>query len=427
MDKELVKRYIVRFHERDFSDVKRRELNISFVKNKAICIVGPRRVGKTYYLFSLIDNPEKYLYVDFENPIFYNAKATDIITILDSYYELYPENKDVTVLLDEVQNVKDWERMVRYLLDEGLKVIVTGSSSRLLSKEIATQLRGKSLTYFLFTLSFREFLEFKNISYKGKDLYSNYNKIKKAIEGYLKFGSYPEIALNEEKERILKEYLDLIIKKDIVERYRIRNISLVNELIYFAINNYSKYISYDSLFKLFKQKIGVTKRTIINYISYFEDAMLFFLLKKYSPSIKSRIVSPRKIYLIDTGYGIFGQKDISRDMENVVFLELLRDKYYRNVLAEIFYFQTKEGYEVDFLIKEGPRIKQLIQVTYANSFDEVEPREYRALLHTKELFKQYKPELIIITWDYEDERKISWWGKEGTIKFVPLWRWLLTM
>ena len=203
MDKELVKRYIVSFHEKDFSDVKKRELEISCAKNKATCIVGPRRVGKTYFLFSLIDNPENYLYIDFENPIFYNAKPSDIITILDAYYELYPENKDVVVLLDEVQSIEDWERMVIYLLDNNLRVFVTGSSSKLLSREIATHLRGKSLTYYLFTLSFREFLEFKKIGYAGREFYSNYSKIKKALEEYLEFGCYPEIALSDVKERII--------------------------------------------------------------------------------------------------------------------------------------------------------------------------------------------------------------------------------
>ena len=426
INKELVKRYIVNFHQKDFSNVKKRELNIERIKDKAISIVGPRRVGKTYYLFSLIDNPENYLYIDFENPIFYNSIPEDIIYILEAYRELYPNRKPI-VFLDEVQNIKGWERMVRYLLDENIETFVTGSSSKLLSKEIATSLRGRSITYYLFTLSFREFLEFKGIKYKGKDFYENYEKIKRYIKEYLHYGGYPEVVLNEQKERILNEYLELIIKKDIIERYKIKNINLVNELIYFSINNYSRYISYDSLFKLFRQKINVTKKTIINYLSYFEDALLFFFLRKYYPSIKQRIISPRKIYLIDVGYGIFGEKNISRDMENIVFLELLRNKYYRSILQEIYYFQTKEGYEIDFLIKENNKISKLINVTYSNSFDEIDKREIRSLIHAYNLFKEDNPELIIITWDYEDEKEISWFNKKGKIKFIPLYKWLLNI
>jgi len=419
--KDLVKRYIVEFHNRSFSDVKQRELKIEKIKDKAICIVGPRRVGKTYFLFSLIKNPEDYLYIDFENPIFYNSKPEDIIDILDAYKELYPD-KNPIVLLDEVQNIRDWERMVRYLLDKGLEVYVTGSSSKLLSTEIATHLRGRSITYSLLPLSFREFLRFKSIEFEGKAFYENYNKIKSSLEEYLKYGGYPEIVLNEQKERILKEYLEVLIKKDILERYKIRNVYLINELLYFAINNYSKYLSYDSLFRLFKQRIKVTKRTIINYISYFEDAMILFLVREYSSSLKKRIVSPRKVYLIDVGYGLFGNKNISRDMENLVFLELLRKKYYKNINLEIYYLRKNNKYDVDFLIRDNTNVKQLIQVTYANSKDEIEQREIKSLLKAYELFKSDNPELLIVTLDYEDVLKID----NREIEFIPLWKWLLS-
>ena len=419
INKNLVKRYIIEFHKRDFSEVKKRELKVKFLKNKATCIIGPRRAGKTYLLFSLIDNPEKYLYIDFENPIFYNFSPSDIVNVVDAYFELYPENKKVNVFLDEVQVIKDWERIVRYLIDKGFKVAVTGSSSKLMSYEIATQLRGRALTYNLFTLSFREILEFRNVKYKGKEFYLNYNKIKNIINEGLKYGNYPEVVLNNEKERILKEYLELIVRKDILERYALRNKFLVNELIYFAINNYSKYISYDSLFRLFKQRIKITKRTIINYLSCFEDSMLFFFLRKFEPSIKARIVSPRKIYLIDIGFGIFGKKEVARDMENCVFLELLRRKSYYEPLLEIYYWKDYQQKEVDFVIKEGLKIKQLIQVTYASNRDEIDKRELRSLLKASELLKC--KDLLVITWDFEAKEEF----KGRKIKFVPLWKWLL--
>lgn len=420
LDRELVKRYIVEFHERGVPEVKPRELRIEKVKNKATCIVGPRRAGKTYYLFSLIKKVEDYLYVDFENPVFYNASPKDIITILDAYKELY--DRDPIVLLDEVQNVPDWERMVRYLLDKGLEVYVTGSSSKLLSKEIATHLRGRSLTYRLLTLSFREFLTFKGIDFRGRNFYKNYNRIRGAIEEYLHYGGYPEVVLSQPKERILKEYLELIIKKDILERFRIRNIPLINELIYYTLNNYAGHTSYDSLHRLLGQRTAATKRTIINYLSHLEDAMYITLLRRYTPSLRQRIAAPRKIYLIDTGYALFGQKDVARDMENAVLLELLRR---HEPPAEIYYFHTKEGYEVDFLVKQGGRIAQLINVTYAKAYDEVDRREIRALLHAYEQFKQDNPQLTIITWDYEDQREHTWYRKRGVVTYVPLWKWLL--
>ena len=425
IDKDLVKRYILRVQKQIPKNVKPRELRVQTVPNKALCIIGPRRAGKTYYLFSLVSGSKNYLYIDFENPVFYDLSPKDAIALLDTYRELYPEIERPMVILDEVQVVQDWERMVRYFLTEASEVYVTGSSSKLLSKEIATALRGRALSYVLLPLSFREFLTFKNVAFKGRDLYINYHKIKALLNEYLNYGSYPEVVLNEPKERILQEYLDLIIKKDLLERYRIKNVRLINEIIYFSINNYAKYLSYDSLFRLYSQRFHVTKRTIINYLSYFEDIFFMFLVKRYSGSIKTRIVSPRKIYLIDVGFGLFGHKDISRDMENIVFLELLRRKYYENVLQEIFYYQDSQGHEIDFLIKEGSNVKELIQVTYASSFDEIASREYRALIKALELFKGAK--LTIVTWDYEDSKLVKWFGKEVLINFVPLWKWLLRL
>ncbi len=253
-------------------------------------------------------------------------------------------------------------------------------------------------------------------------LYANFNKIKSLIGEYLKFGAYPDVALNEEKERILKEYLELIIAKDMVERHAIRNRFLINELVYFGINNYSGYVSYDSLFRLFKQRIKITKATLINYLHCFEDAMIFFFVRRYYPSVKARIVSPRKMYLIDTGFGLFGSKDIARDMENAVFIEILRRM---SPLTELYYFKDQQGHRVDFVIKRLNAVEELIQVTYASAFDEVDRREWRSLLKAGELLKCKN--LVCITWDYEAEKELSWFGRTGRIRFIPLWKWLLRL
>ncbi|HIQ51265.1 MAG TPA: ATP-binding protein [Nautiliaceae bacterium] len=196
--------------------------------------------------------------------------------------------------------------------------------------------------------------------------------------------------------------------------------------MYFCLNNYSSTISFDSIYKLFKQKYKISKKTIVNYFQYLENSFFIFLLKKYSNSLKERIVSKRKLYLIDLSFSIFGNKEITKDLENIVFLELTKQKYYKNLNLELFYYKTKENYEVDFLIKEKGRIKELINVTYANSYEEINEREIRSLLHAKEELKlSNKIPLTIITWDYEDKKEISWFGKKGVISFIPLWKWLL--
>jgi len=427
VNKEKIKKYIVEFENRDFSYVEERELKINLMRNKSVALIGPRRSGKTHYLYYLMKNKAHTLYIDFEHPLFYNIQSQDIEEIIQAYYELYPEkSSELYILLDEIQMVSEWERIIRYLIDKGHYVIFTGSSSKILVEDIAYHLRGRTLTYTLFPLSFKEMLKFKGINYRDAELYKNLEKIKHTVEEYLKYGGYPEVILYHDKERILKEYLETIIRRDLIDRYNIRNKSLINEIIAYSLNSYGRYISIDSLYKLFKRKMDVSKRTIAEYLRYFEDSFIFLLLSRYTPSPKERIVSQKKIYLIDTGLGIFGNKAVYNDMENVVFIELLRRKNYYNIMQEIYYYKTKDGYEVDFLIKESKEIKELIQVTYANTYEEIREREIRALLHAKEdLGLGDDVPLTVITWDYEDEKEVEWWRKKGKIRFVPLWKWLL--
>jgi len=429
INEELIKRYLIEKQDLKKLKIKERELKININNKYITAIIGPRRVGKTYLALKHLIKHKNFLYIDFENPIFFNFEPLDIIKVLDIYYHLFKE-KEPTIFLDEIQNIKNWESLVRLLHEKNLKIIISGSSSKLLSKEIATQLRGRTLSYYLFPLTFKEFLDFKNIKIKSeRDIYSYYQEIKSLLNEYLEFGSFPQVVLEnnkENKKRLIKEYLDLIVFKDIVERYKIKNKFLINELIYFCLNNYSSTISFDSIYKLFKQKYKISKKTIVNYFQYLENSFFIFLLKKYSNSLKERIVSKRKLYLIDLSFSIFGNKEITKDLENIVFLELTKQKYYKNLNLELFYYKTKENYEVDFLIKEKGRIKELINVTYANSYEEINEREIRSLLHAKEELKlSNKIPLTIITWDYEDKKEISWFGKKGVISFIPLWKWLL--
>ncbi|WP_456395349.1 ATP-binding protein [Thermococcus sp.] len=425
-DKTLVKRYILEFHERDFTGVISRELRVKTLPGRATVIIGPRRAGKTYYLFSLIDGnaPERYLYVDFEHPVFHPMTPRDFIDVLDAYHELYPEIKRLVLLLDEVQAVPEWERIVRYLLDEGYTVYVTGSSSKLLSREVATHLRGRALTYTLFPLSFREFLRFKGVEHGGREFYRNMAKINGLLEEYLHFGAYPEIALAPEDVRglILKDYIDVLIKKDVLERHRVKNVYLLNELLYFSLRAYSKYVSFDSLYRLFKGRLKLTKRTIANYFAYLEEAFALFLVRRHGRSPKGRIVAPRKLYLIDTGLALFGEKDAARDVENAVFLELLR-RYSTKPGVEVTYWKDEAGREVDFVVSENGRVKELIQVSLRLDDERTRRREFLALLHASR--KLNCKNLKVITLEDEGTVEVSLYGMKGNIELVPLFKWLL--
>lgn len=425
LDETLVKRYIVEFHERDFSGVLPRELKVAKVRGKATAIIGPRRAGKTYYLFSILkEDPQKYLYVDFENPVFYPMTARDFIRVLDAYRELYPEIQKPVVMLDEVQAVPDWERLVRYLLDTGHEVYLTGSSSKPLSAEVATHLRGRALTYTLLPLSFREFLLFRGVEYGERAFYRNYTRIKALLGEYLEYGAYPEVALapKEAREPILKEYLNVMIKRDVLERHRVRNVYLLNELLYLSLRSYAKYVSIDSLYRLLKGRLKVTKMTIANYLTYLEEAFFLLLLRKYERSPKARVVAPRKLYLIDTGLSLFGSKDIERDMENAVFIELMRMKS-SNPRLEFYYWKSPSGHEVDFVVVEERRVKELIQVSADLSDEKTRRREFLALLNASKELKCKN--LTVVTLNEEGVERVELYGMKGEIKLVPLTKWLL--
>ncbi len=396
-----------------------RELKVPLSSNFIISIIGPRRAGKTYFLFSLCEKIKDALYFNFEDSRIADIKAKELREVIRIFIEIYGKNPKY-LLLDEIQNIEGWERIVRELHElKKYRIFVTGSSSRLLSKEIATQLRGRALSFILLPFSFREFLKFKGVKTEKLLSKDEEAKIKNLLRKYMEFGGFPDVIKSQEKIKILKEYSDLILFRDFVERHKIKNLDLARALHVFIIQNYSKEISVRALFNKLKIKLPVSKDTVYEYIANLQDTMFFFFLKKFSKKVHLRETWPKKVYLCDTGLAkvIRFTPDWGKLMENIVFIELLR-KTNEKPLTEIFYFKNHES-EVDFVLKEGLRIRQLIQVTYASERDEIEKREIKSLLKTSE--KVRCKNLLVITWDYESEEKID----SKKIKFIPLWKWLL--
>ena len=391
-------------------------------------IIGPRRAGKTYLMYAsikkLLSNFEKenILYVDFSDIRLRNLTSQNFSTFLKVMEETLRENQGKLFLfLDEVQEIDAWEYWVRTLYNKGKYfIVVSGSSSKLLSREISTQLRGRYISKIILPFSFREFLKAKRFEAKYLHSPTNKGKLLKLLKKYISFGGFPEVVINENKKDLLKSYVDTIFYKDVVERYNIRDIAGCEIFLRILMENFGKKFSISKTHNYFRS-LGIkkSKKTVWNYLKYFKEAFFVSVIEKFSFNIKERMQYPIKIYAIDTGFYL--HNDLGLKMENIVATELLRRE------KEYFYFETKEGHEVDFLIKENLKVKQLIQVTYANSFDEIEHREIRALLKAKEMFKEDNPELLIITWDYEDEKEVSWFGRSGKIKFMPLWKWLLNL
>jgi len=424
INKEKLATVIKDFHEKRLPWLIERSLKIpiEIPIKRVISIIGPRRAGKTYSMFQLIKKLlEKYeisqmLYLNFELTFLKNLPLEDLDLILETYYEIYPENKNKKVwfFLDEIQNIEDWESWVRTLLEKGINVFISGSSSKFLSKEIATQLRGRSLTYTILPFSFGEFLKAKKIEAKKYLSSSEKARIMKELESYLNFGGYPEIVLYpEEKERIISEIVETTIYRDVVERYRIKNIKALRMLINSLINSATKNFSVHKFYNFLKsQGIKVSKTTLYEYLEALKDVFFAFTLYKFSFSLRKSEQTLPKVYLVDNGIlYVNGIRDKGKLMENLVLVELKRrDK-------NVYYWSN--NYEVDFVIREAKKIRQLIQVCYDVSDYETKEREIKALIKASKELKC--KDLLCITWDYENLEKID--GKK--IKFLPLWKWLL--
>ena len=429
-DREFILEYFNKFFD-SITRVKivKRDLSVDFVPQKCIVLIGPRRAGKTYFMWDHYKTRKNHsIYIDLEHSAFKKITHKDLFEILSIFEEHY-NIKIKNVYLDEIQNLNEWESLVRSLLDTGYNVMVTGSSSKFLSKEVATQLRGRTLTYYLFPLSFREFLRFKDIRIQKHVSLSYKMKLLKYLKEFLDHGSYPEIVMrSSESEKILREYYFMVLYKDFIERFDISLPSLAKYIFEFCFQNYAKEISVNNISQyIYSQTSKKMKDKIYEYVCKLEDTSAVFFVSKLSMKVTERLSWPKKVYICDLGLSsiLSFKQDIGKKMENVVFLELKRRENTKP-LQEVYYYKTREGYEVDFLIKEGMEIKELMQVCYANSYEEIPEREIRALLHAKEeLNLGDEVPLTVITWDYEDAREVEWWRKRGKIRFVPLWKWLL--
>jgi len=406
-----------------------RDHNINLESDFIITISGPRRAGKTFICFQMIEelakkgiSRENILYINFEDNKLIGADSNDLDKLLDAYKELYTLNKHqhIYLFLDEIQTVKNWDSWVRKIhdRDKNVKLILTGSSSKLLSKEISTALRGRVLNREIFPLSFKEIVSWKGLNYNLKTLSYSDNKIevKKLFNNYIEEGGYPAVTYQEaNREEILQEYYSSMIFKDIVERYNIENIKKIKMLANLLLESTSRDISYNKLANKLKS-IGMNmgKNTIIEYISYFEDAYVFFQNIKYEYSQGKQLGSIKKVYFIDNGMlntvSFKFSKDSGRLLENLIFLELKR----RN--KKIFY--NRDNYECDFIIQEKDKVIQAIQVTEALS-PENEEREIGGVLGAMNKFKLKEGTIITL----DEERVIEIEGKK--ISVVPAWKWLL--
>ncbi len=423
------KSIIVQWMEFRIPETMPREQTASLEPDFITTITGSRRSGKTYFCFQLMSQlmkeglpKDNILYINFEDNRLIGAEAKDLDELLNAFYELSETDrkKKIYLFLDEIQVAKNWDAWARRIHDtkKNIKLILTGSSSKLLSKDISTKLRGRTINIEIYPLSFREFLDWKNIKYSKKTLpYSEDRlEIKKQFSKYLTEGGYPAILTSKSQhETILKNYFESMIFKDIVERYNISNIKRLKVIAGLLFESTASEMSYTKTTNKLKS-IGfpLSKNTLIEYISYFEDAYLFFQNMKYEYSLTKQMGSIKKIYCIDNGLlnavSFKFSENKGKLLENLAYLELKR----RN--KEVYYHRKNN--ECDLLIKEKNRIVSAIQVCEELT-EENEKRETRGLLEA--LSAHNLKEGLILTLDQEDTKHIE--GKK--ISIIPAWRWLL--
>jgi len=395
-----------------------RDIEKLFDLNKTkqvLTITGIRRCGKST-LAHLFLKKYKYAYINFDDERIESIKISDMNKILEAFYQLYG-NIDF-IIFDEIQNVLKWELFITRL-QQSKKIIITGSNSRLLSSELSTRLTGRHIDIILSPFSFREFLRFRGLNY---DIYltADIAKIKNYLNEYLIRGGFPE---GDDKYHV-KSIYDDIITKDILLRHNIKFRSVFKEFARLAVSSFSNEITYSN----FKDILNVKSvHTIRNYLDVLEEVFLVFKLPKFSFKFKQQIREPKKLYVVDNGIidmlGFKFRENIGRIYENTVFLELKRRQSLNN-MTELFYYKTSQGHEVDFVVKRGVNVQHLIQVCYNIKDENVKKREIRSLIQSSKDLRCKS--LIIITGDYEAEEEISWFGIERKIKFIPLWKWMLT-
>lgn len=390
--------------------------------NQIICITGIRRSGKTTIIRQIAKRlgKENTLIVNFEDERFIERNLKLLADITNAYFEKLKPKKKPFIFLDEIQNIPEWERFARGMHErKEANIIVSGSSSKLLSEELATLLTGRHIVFRVYPLSFREFLKFRGIEIKSEmEVLAKRNEIKGLLPEYFEFGGFPEVAISSEKNRILLSYFETIITRDIIERYKIREKEKVKTLAKYYLTNISSPITFNRIAKF----LNLPLTTVERFSNYIETAGMVFFLNRFSYSLKDQEKSPRKVYSIDTGLsnavGFRFIEKFGKIMENVVALQLkIRQSFIPE--TEIYYWKDYYGREVDFVVKQKLKVEQLIQVCFDIGNMETKERETKALVKALEEFNL--KEGLVITEDFEGSENIE--GK--IIVYKPLWKWLL--
>ncbi len=428
----IIEHLIADSQERNLPKFTRRHIELPWLPNKIDTVIGMRRSGKTWFIFQIISDllskgipKESILYLNLEDERLLPMTVAELHKLPDIYYRRYPHfrDKECAFFFDEIQNISGWERFIRRLLDtENIHLCLTGSSAKLLSREIATSLRGRSISTEIFPFSFKEMLEHNGIDMgdAGRPGSRKRSLLENRLLSYLSEGGFPEVQGidGRYRVRILQDYLDVVILRDLVERHQIANTVPLRYMIRHLLNATAGLFSVNKFYNDLKsQGVACGKNTLHEYLDHLTDAYLFFQVHLYTPSERARMVNPRKIYAIDTGLVQACSRRIQRDwghlLENFVFMELRRS------YEIIEYYRTEGGQEVDFLVTDRQGRRSLFQVSAGLQDPGTRKRELKALNDAMQ--ECGIRQAVVITLNEEERLETE----SGQIHILPAWLWAL--
>lgn len=409
--RELLRQKIVDGLSAPMRDLTRRDVRLPRVPGKALAVIGMRRSGKTSFLWQTLADRlqtgvprETLLYFNFEDERLVGLTASDLHVVVEEYFRLHPEWRDqrqVSFFFDEIQVVPGWETFARRLLDtEKIELFLSGSSARLLSREVATSMRGRALEVLVHPFSFREALRHQGaepIKHWSSLPKASRSDLEKRLRDYLVNGGFPEAQGLDARDRasLLRSYVDVAILRDVVERHAISNPIALRWMQRHLLGNAAAAFSAQKFFDALKsQGIAIAKDTVHAYLAHLEDAFLVRTISLHTASERQRMVNPRKAYPVDPGlipiYERSGRAHTGHALETAVLVELERRG------GEIGYLKTASGYEVDFFVRTPDGGEHLVQVCTDLADPAVQDRELRALAEATAEHPRAKPLIVTL-------------------------------
>lgn len=427
----VLKEIILESQELEIEAGVARRLDLTPVAGKATVCIGVRRSGKSTFMLQLAQrllaqgaSRQNILHLNFFDDRLHTLQHDNLGVVLEAYFSLYPEKKNLEKIycfFDEIQVIPGWEAFIeRIMRTEKCEIYLTGSSAHMLSKEIATQMRGRALAWEMYPFSFGEFLDYSKIDSRQAMSAKRRMLVQKGFNAYWEQGGFPEVAGMSRRLRIKthQEYFGAVLFRDLVERHDVSHPRAITDLAHRLVDNTASLYTVNSLTGYLKS-LGhkAPKATVSDYLEWFEDAYFLFSVRIFDASLNRANVNPKKIYCIDhslaasVGSGIL--VNAGHLLENLIFIAL------RRTTPDIWYYRTRNGREVDFIVQQDDRHRMLIQVCETLADPQTRKRELAAL--NEAMAELNLANATIVTRQEEYSIDVD----AGLVEVVPAWRFLL--